>query len=224
MTKSKSRFRDDRSSHSYNRRGPSREQQKRILIACEGDSERLYFESLSQANKLQTVVVIECACGGYAGRVVELAIEQRDKAKKEENPFDIIWCVFDTEGIDQKEEFLKAIANAKKREFNLAISNPCVEYWFILHFEQTTASLANADDAVKRLKIHEPDYEKSLVFMEKFVPQRILPKTNTAIKHAKSCLAEVEMTNTENFPNPCTTLHNLIEEFEKLRQNKPYNS
>jgi hypothetical protein len=47
-----------------------------------------------------------------------------------------IWCVFDR---DEHPNFDKAIDLANRHNINLAISNPCIELWFILHFENHTA-------------------------------------------------------------------------------------
>lgn len=51
---------------------------------------------------------------------------------------DQIWCVFDR---DEHPNFATAVTLAGKRGIKLAISNPCLELWFILHFEDQTAYL-----------------------------------------------------------------------------------
>ena len=51
---------------------------------------------------------------------------------------DEIWCVFD---IDEHPNVHDAIQKADTNGIRLAISNPCIELWFILHFEDQTAFL-----------------------------------------------------------------------------------
>jgi hypothetical protein len=64
--------------------------------------------------------------------------EALDARKGRGRAHDQIWCVFDR---DEHPNFAKAIALAGSHSINLAISNPCLELWFILHFENQTAYL-----------------------------------------------------------------------------------
>lgn len=65
-------------------------------------------------------------------------IEARDASKGRGRAHDQIWCVFDR---DEHPNFAKTITLADSHGINLAISNPCLELWFILHFEDETAYL-----------------------------------------------------------------------------------
>ncbi len=62
--------------------------------------------------------------------------EARDDRKGRGRPHDEIWCVFD---IDEHPNIPDAIQTAEAHGIRLAISNPCIELWFILHFEDQTA-------------------------------------------------------------------------------------
>ncbi len=64
--------------------------------------------------------------------------EARDARKRRGRAHDQIWCVFDR---DEHPNFAKAIALADRHGINVASSNPCLELWFILHFEDQTAYL-----------------------------------------------------------------------------------
>jgi RloB-like protein len=46
------------------------------------------------------------------------------------------WCVFD---IEEHPNVPDAVTLARRHGINLAISNPCLELWFVLHFEDRTA-------------------------------------------------------------------------------------
>jgi RloB-like protein len=63
-------------------------------------------------------------------------IEARDARRGRGRPHDQIWCMFDR---DEHPNFARAIDLANRHAINLAISNPCLELWFILHFEDHTA-------------------------------------------------------------------------------------
>jgi hypothetical protein len=76
-------------------------------------------------------------------QLVERAAEaQRSEAREAKRgrgrPHDQIWCVFDR---DEHPNFAAAVTLAGRHGINLAISNPCLELWFILHFEDRTAYL-----------------------------------------------------------------------------------
>ena len=49
---------------------------------------------------------------------------------------DEYWCVFD---VDVHPYLREATALAKSNGIKLAISNPCIELWFLLHFANQTA-------------------------------------------------------------------------------------
>lgn len=40
-------------------------------------------------------------------------------------------------------------------------SNPCFEYWLLLHFERYTAALRDYDHVADRLRRHVADYDKT---------------------------------------------------------------
>ena len=60
--------------------------------------------------------------------------------------FDEIWCVFDT---DEHENLRQAISDARESGIEVAVSNPCIELWFVLHLREQTAHINRRD--VQRL-------------------------------------------------------------------------
>jgi hypothetical protein len=56
--------------------------------------------------------------------------------------YDEIWCMFD---IDEHPNVDNAFALANGQGITLAVSNPCVELWFLLHFKPQTAWLDRHD-------------------------------------------------------------------------------
>lgn len=63
-------------------------------------------------------------------------VEAREAARRRGRPHNQIWCVFDR---DEHPYFARAVDLANRNDINLAISNPCIELWFILHFERHNA-------------------------------------------------------------------------------------
>jgi RloB-like protein len=65
-------------------------------------------------------------------KAVELKAEEEREAKRGRGAaHDEVWCIFD---VDVHPRLHEAIALASRKEINLAITNPCFELWFLLHF------------------------------------------------------------------------------------------
>ena len=91
------------------------------------------------------------------------------------------WCVFD---IDQHPNIPAAINKADGNEIEVAISNPCIELWFLLHFEARTAPISRheaqrlakqhlgsgkslAPPALRLLEEHHAEAQKRAIELDK---------------------------------------------------------
>ena len=68
--------------------------------------------------------------------------ELLDQRRRRGRAHDEIWCMFD---IDAHPNVRDAIRKAEDNGIHLAISNPCIELWFILHFEDKTSYISRQD-------------------------------------------------------------------------------
>lgn len=72
---------------------------RRILILCEGVTEKLYATSLRAEldRRLQRSISVEVTQGDQQNPLdlVREAIVKKKKARKEKNPYDDIWIFFD---------------------------------------------------------------------------------------------------------------------------------
>jgi hypothetical protein len=176
------------------------------LILCGGGTERRYFEFFVRQRRLGPIVSIEKNCEGLDPKsVVELAVKRkaenaRDVKRGEAAVFDAIWCVLDMEGCANRPPTADAAKDqARHHRILLVWSAPCFEFWYLLHFEYTSAPFANCDAVIQRLKQHLPDYEKSGEYSE------ILDDlTQTAIDNARK-IAAVELSSSY------TEVYKLIE-------------
>jgi hypothetical protein len=73
-------------------------------------------------------------------------LEQREEAKGRGVAHTEYWCVFDR---DEHATFDEAVRLARQKNINLAVSNPCLELWFVWHFQDQTAYIERGD--VQRL-------------------------------------------------------------------------
>ena len=104
---------------------------------------------------------------------------------------DVIWCVFDRD--DNTDEMLRRAGQlAEKEGYFLAYSNPAFELWYLLHFQEQTAPLADCNAAIRQLKQKDyvPQYEKN-----RDVYEQLLPLQEAAISHAKKRIQKLRAGN-----------------------------
>lgn len=64
--------------------------------------------------------------------------------------------------------FQKMKATIEKKGGIVIVNTPCLEEWFILHFEYTTKYFPDCKSAEERLKNHLEDYEKTEKYYKKY--------------------------------------------------------
>ena len=116
-------------------------QRPEVLVFVEGlRTEDLYLTYWRRRYRERVLVTIDPFRGGPL-QLVEHAVdakrqEIREAKRGRGRAHDQIWCVFD---VDEHPNLPQAAEIARKHGIGLAISNPCLELWFILHFEDRTA-------------------------------------------------------------------------------------
>jgi hypothetical protein len=176
------------------RRAPVREERAQVLVVCGGmATEPDYFRGLKKERRNPAVRVVVEGKGVDPVSLVRFAAQKRDTLG-----FDQVWCVVDVDEFDVSD----AVAAARKKDVNLAISNPCFEYWLLLHFELCAAPLTCFDDVRNRLTRHLPRYDKSRLCFADFAPG-----VDDAIRHARS---RCEALGTEHTRNPSTGVWALV--------------
>ncbi len=192
----------------------SRKSKKVILVAFEGKNktENNYFSNYRLRDKDYIIKLVP----GNETDPINLVNKTIIKVKElglnlEEN--DRAYCIFDTDLDERKNmQIIKARKLAKKYHIIMITSNPCIELWFLLHFEYTTAWLSN-NDVINKLKKYYPKYEKNInIFPE------IKDKVSEAIKNAKK-LESFQLDNNKIIgmvdANPSTEMYKIVEELIK---------
>lgn len=107
---------------------------KTILIVCEGQTEKLYFESFPVLGMKVTAIEL----GGQSKlKLVETTQEILNNSDVEYNE---VWCVFDMDikrGADEFADFDNSINKATNLGYKVAYSNDSFELWFYLHYNYT---------------------------------------------------------------------------------------
>jgi len=127
---------------------------KRILILCEGVTDKLYATSLRAelGRNLQRNIAVEGAVGDQQNPLdlVKEAIGKKKKARKEKNPYDNIWIFFFH---DNWPQLRNAFRLMEMEEFKFSFTALCLEHWFILHFEDCERAFQRGEDVLVILVI-----------------------------------------------------------------------
>ena len=76
----------------------------------------------------------------------------------------------------------------KYKNVAIIVNNPCLEFWLLLHFEPTSRYFDKCDKAIKQLKKHLPNYEKTEQFYTKQdqdIYLKLKPQLQNSIKNAE---------------------------------------
>lgn len=201
------------------RKAPRLQPRACILIVCEGlKTEPSYFESLRRKLRIATAEVEVVGQGAAPISVVDEAVTRKKKRQHEASRgrqasgYDQVWCVLDVEQAGMNSSLPAARDKAQANKVRLALSNPCFEYWYLLHFKSTGRHFANCKAVCSALKKHLPSYQKG-----KDVFPAIEPHTDVAIQNAKE--KETQQWQHQDDPaarNPSTQVYQLVEELRKI--------
>ena len=194
---------------------PDRTESKSILIVCE-DSKASpgYFKKLRSELGLCSVNVEIYGeeCDSAPIGVVDFAKKRKLDVRTStiQDGYDEIFCVVD---VDDHTTLGDAIQKARDNDLKLIISNPCFEYWHILHFEKTSKAYNSRPVLYRQLKDHlkkngfKGNIKSGCGFFDIVYPLR-----KTAIKNSKNIL-RAHWHNPEDLSkcNPSTDVHRVVE-------------
>ncbi|TAL96337.1 MAG: RloB domain-containing protein [Paraburkholderia sp.] len=162
---------------SLRRSAPTQRQRAAIYVVCEGKvTEPRYLDDFYR--RLQAKPITLARIQGGAGepltivkRCVELKKELARANRRSAAPNDQIWAVFDR---DEHTFFDEALRLAAKEGIYLAVSNPCIEVWGLLHHGECDRLMGRAQ-AQRLLSDIMPGYhhEKSPYFEWSWCESRI---------------------------------------------------
>jgi hypothetical protein len=168
------------------RKQKTREPKSGIYIVGEGITEQCYFTHIKRMFGFHCTIkprfFVNTSIAGMKKKIEELL---RDDIT--------VICVFDADiSTYNKEEKkkLEQLQNKHRKNKNLLFcdSFPSIEYWFLLHYENTNRHFNDAKMAETALKKYINDYEKTTQFLEKEKWVRDLcaeDRLNKADKRAK---------------------------------------
>jgi len=157
------------------RRKTKRKGKKTYSIIVDGQTEVWYFQMLKKHEKLLRIDIKP-----ELPKKKKLS-EQFESVIQNSNSYDkLIWILdFDTiikESAETKKgekpaiQLLKEYATKLKEYDNIdiLINTPCLEFWLLLHFEDTSKYYSKCESTERKLKItHLKDYEKTEKYFKK---------------------------------------------------------
>jgi hypothetical protein len=128
-----------------------------MLVCGAEKTEIAYFRGLRASLGARSIDIKFVERPRSPDQVVEFA---RDHCARED--FDETWCVVDVDHYElEGSKITVAGAIASRASIQLAVSNPCFEYWLLLHHVDTTAPFRSCDAINARLRKYVKDYDKT---------------------------------------------------------------
>lgn len=198
-----------------------------ILVVTEGvNTEPIYFNELRKHLAAPTVELVAYGEGTGDPRVLvdaalKLQAERRKKARNKElsinqlEGFDQMWIVFDTDVL-KRDKLFNGITYAESKGVLVASSEPCFEFWLLLHEETayTTALMPKCADVIPHLKatFNWKSWDKNKAEALSLLPKLASKaRIRTAAKSAARVRKHHEDCRTEFPANPSTEIDLLIQ-------------
>jgi hypothetical protein len=166
-------------------RKPIKPTNKRIAVVGDGQTEKIYFDKLKEVEGLRNVSLkpdLPKSVGSYKGVF--------DKAESlYTEGYDEVYCLIDMDKVLSDNTLAKYLTDKKRIEKKGIIvfeSNPCIEFWFLLHFVRTTKPFANCESVEKELQKYIPNYAKNQQYLvQSNIYKTLKPNLLNAFENAK---------------------------------------
>ena len=194
------------------RRRPFKDIKPLILVVTEGEvTEPQYLAAFARwCTNPRVEVVVESGAGvpktivDTAKRLKQEAEKRADGEQDDHLRYDEVWCVFD---VDDHPGLDDARQTAGSNGLRLAVSNPSIELWLLLHFRDQPG-MQYRDKIKTLLKSYVPGYNKHVDF------RLYQPHYQDAEDRARR-LEEICINDGEEGRNPSTSFWRLT---SRIRQ------
>lgn len=160
-----------------------------FFVFCEGKTEAAYVDLLRRNFRVPVEIIARVSDSNISQPYIDRC--KRDRFTTQD---DKTFLMFDLD-VPGMLEHLRKIKDA-----TLLLSNPCIEYWFLLHYNDVSREISSAE-CLTRLKAIDAEYSKGdfSAAMKKVLIEGI----ETAAARAKT---------KEAYTNPSSTVHLLTKE------------
>lgn len=157
-----------------------------FFIFCEGKTEAAYIDLLRRNFRVPIEIIARVSDSNISQPYIDRCKRERFTTNEDKT-----FLMFDLD-VPGMLERLRKIKDAV-----LLLSNPCVEYWFLLHYKDITSQLSSAE-CVARLKRLDTGYSKGTYSS---------PMKEVLIKNIGD--AQSRAIAKESYSNPSSTVHLL---------------
>lgn len=166
-----------------------------FFVFCEGKTEAAYVDLLRRNFRVPVEIIARVSDSNISQPYID-----RCKRDRFTTPGDKTFLMFDID-VPGMLEHLRKI-----KDVTLLLSNPCIEYWFLLHYNEVNREISSVE-CLERLRVIDTEYSKGdfSVAMKKVLIERI----ETAATRAKA---------KEAYFNPSSTVHLLTDEIMKSKR------
>lgn len=128
-------------------------------------------------------------------------------------------CIFDKDD-DDIIEIKNAIAECKKKNFRYGYSNPCYEYWLLLHYKKTSKAFTSARKCCEEcVKAYNSDKSKAYTVSELKAEKNIFN-----IEDFKTAVQNATLLQFDDINNTYTNMHILLTQILKEKEIKGYDN
>ena len=191
---------------------------KSIAIIGEGPTEKIYFDQLRVAEKVDFKILPD-----FTHSNLEDMIQKAQRCVAE--GYDDVFVLVDMDIIlseKSKRDFYEMSKKDNPR-IKFVESNPCTEYWFLMHFlpSISTKEYTNYDEVVKDLRKHIPGYDKCQRVLSKIRIYQTLKNSGdmeNAIKMSET-LERKRIDHPEEYPS-YSYMHQVIKKIYEYMNDK----
>lgn len=166
-----------------------------FFVFCEGKTEAAYVDLLRRSFRVPVEIIVKVSDSNISQPYID-----RCKRERFTTAEDKTFLMFDLD-VPGMLEHLRKIKDAV-----LLLSNPCIEYWFVLHYKDTNKELSSAE-CLALLRSIDKDYVKGA--FSTAMKRALIDSVEEAAKRAKS---------KEAYSNPSSTIHLLTDEIIKAKK------
>jgi len=150
-----------------------------FIVATEGNKTEKQYFAMFHSTRIKVKVL---PTGDDNKSAPEYVLERLDAFKEQYdlNEEDMLWLVLDVDRWGDK-NLSQVCSEARQKNYNLAISNPCFEVWLYLHFDDLHPEDRTCREFKARLRTLLGGYKSSNLDLSKYKPY-----IADAVKRAKS--------------------------------------
>lgn len=204
-----------------NRRKSTRELNKKVMIYCEGETEKQYFDMLSKKYSKTTVtskrISVKTKVMGNKNplNLVKEAIRTLEHDRRK-NHIDLAYVVFDNDDHSDG-EISEAMQLAERNKLEVIYSNTAFDLWILLHFEPVYRYMTKQniyDKLTEKFNVVSYQNELKGKDLSKFIEDLVI----VAFKNAERVIADGNKVRNCIKVNPFVNLHKHLKRIYQVEK------